>query len=163
MKTDYIITLPDGSQTTMEVTNQNMPQFNMDGLIGAELEEACASLFSNLGWDVKKETIITLEKGVFRPDIELSDGGKVYGYVEVVTSMEPKDLVAKQQTIKVIMDKCKPELFVLTNGIIFDIFYNGNFAGTQSVPPTPETLKEKKRLTAYANALLKMHGGTNDD
>lgn len=160
--TDYTVQLSDGSEITMEVRNTDIPQINMEGLSREELEEACAQLFSNLGWRVKKEQIVTLETGSFCPDIVLSDGDRDCGYVEVVTSMEPEALLKKKEAIQVIIDKCKPELFVLTNGMVFDIFYNGKFAGSQTTPPSVDTMKRNARLMAYYNAVMKMKKENKD-
>lgn len=159
---DYIVKMADGTEVKMEVTNTDIPKIDMGGLSGQELESACATLFSNLGWVVKEEQIVTLERGTFRPDLVLSDGDKDYGFVEVVTSMEPKALAAKREAIQVIMDKCKPDLFILTNGVVFDIFYNGKFAGSQTIPPSIETVRSNSRLMAYANAFMKMQNGKKE-
>lgn len=157
---DYNVILPNGEEILMEVTEKSIPQkldnINIEELSEAELKEICANLFSNLGWTVKNEQIITLETGTFQPDIVLSDGKKDYGFVEVITSMDPKTIQEKKEVIQVIMDKCKPDLFILTNGMVFDIFYNGKFTGSQSTPPSINTVKRNARLTSYYNALMKL-------
>lgn len=160
---DYTLKMPDGSTVTMEVTNKNIPPIDVEGLTGDELGSACAKLFSNLGWIVKEEQIVTLETGTFCPDIVLSDGTKDCGFVEVVTSMEPKEIAQKKETIQVIMDKCKPEVFILTNGMIFDIFYKGKFIGSQSTPPSVDTVRKHARLTAYYNAFVEMQKGKKNE
>ena len=134
----------------------------MEGLSREALEDACAQLFSNVGWRVKKEQIVTLETGSFCPDIVLSDGDRDCGYVEVVTSMEPQALLEKKKDIQVIIDKCKPDLFVLTNGMIFDIFYKGKFVGSQTTPPSVDTIRRNARLKAYYDAFIKLQKGKSD-
>lgn len=159
---DYKVTMPDGEEITVEVTNKEIPPINIQGMSGKELEAECVKLFSNLGWTVKVEQIVELETGTFRPDIVLSDGDKDCGYVEVITSMGYKELTQKQEVIQVIMDKCKPEVFIVTNGVVFDIFYNGEFAGSQTTPPSIDTVRRISRLKAYYNAYAKMQKGKKD-
>lgn len=75
---------------TMEETNKGIPEIDLEGLEGKDLEEACARLFSNLGWNVNEGQIISYETGTISPDIVLSDGSKVCGFVEVISSMKPE-------------------------------------------------------------------------
>ena len=156
MKNNYIMQFPDGTEVTTELSKTQIPDINMEGLSGSELKEACKKLFNNLGWKIKQDSIVKMESGIFEPDIILQINGKDCGYVEVITSYEQQDIIDKQEVVKAIIDECKPRVFVLTNGKVFDIFYDGIFSCTQSLPPTMEDVERHERLSAYLKSLMKI-------
>ena len=113
--------------------------------------ERCIKIFTNLGWSVECER--TIEGLSLRPDIVLSFEGKTYGYVEVVGDKDIDIVVRKKEEIAYYLENNKPEIFILTNGIIFDIFYEGRYSNTLTVPPSPENYKAYKRLNVYFEKL----------
>lgn len=150
---DYVVKMADGSEIVIEGIER--PLIHMDELSGQDLEKACMILFSNLGWSVKTQQRLAYESETFCPDLVLSDGNKDYGFVEIVTSMDNNTLIKKKKIIQLIIEKYKPELFILTNGIIFDVFYDGKYKGSQTTPPSLETVKRNERIRAYCEALMK--------
>lgn len=153
---DYIVTMPDGTKTVMEVNNVDTLPINITNLSGKALEDACLRLFSNLGWTVRKEEVVNVASGMVQPDFVLSDGDREFGYVEVITSTNADSLAQKKNVIQVMVDQCKPDVFIITNGMVFDIFYKGKFAGSMSNPPSPATVKQNARLMSYCNAFMKL-------
>ncbi|PHU35384.1 hypothetical protein [Pseudobutyrivibrio ruminis] len=154
MKRDY--TLPDGTVIEVNAKKETIPDIDVSKMSEQELENHCVELFSKFGWDVRKEEIVKLEKGSFRADLVIGDGGRDYGFVEVVSSSTPEGMIKKKESIECIMDACKPDVCILTNGTVFDIFYKGEYTGTQEVPPTPEDLRRTNRLLAYAKAFKEL-------
>ena len=133
--------------------DSNIPEIDMTRLKENELEVACVKLFSNLGWDAKLASDVSFGTRTLRPDIVLSDGLKDCGYVEVISSMKPESIWRKKEQIQFIIDKCKPAIFILTNGIVFDVFYDGKYSGSNSTPPSIHTFKTLYRGREYSNAL----------
>lgn len=111
------------------------------------LESQCVELFTNLGWNVERGG--NTEGEIFRPDITLSYQGHTYGYVGIMGNMDIDMLKEKKKRIASFLETEKPTLFVLTNGGSFDIFYNGKYATTQTIPPSPEGIYTMRRLMAY--------------
>lgn len=160
MKRDYI--LEDGTVIEVDVKKESIPDINVSEMTEKELEEHCVNLFADFGWDVRKEEIVKCEKGTFRADLVLGDGSKDYGFVEIVSNSSPDDIIRKKESIECIMDACKPDVCVLTNGTVFDVFYRGQYSGSQDVPPTPDDINRINRLTAYMKAFNDMKGKKNE-
>ncbi len=117
----------------------------------SEVESHCINIFTNLGWDVEREKIV---EGInFRPDITLSYNGQTCGFVEIVADMSIEIIKRKKDLMTSFLDEVKPRLFVLTNGESFDIFYNGKYATTQTVPPSPEGMSAMGRIMMYYEKL----------
>ncbi len=157
---DYAVKMADGSEIVIEGIER--PLIHMDELSEQNLEKACIILFSNLGWSVKTQQRLVYESETFCPDLILSDRNKVYGFVEIVTSMDNNTLIRKKKTIQLILEKYKPELFILTNGIIFDVFYNGKYKGSQTTPLSLETVKQNERIRVYYETLMKREKEENN-
>ena len=110
-----------------------------------ELVQVVSKIFSNLGWTVN------LQKKVFfgdRPhslDIVLLFSEHVCGIVEVFAPLKTKNIMAKREQIKTIINYLKPEIFILTNGFVFEIFYDGKFFNSQSIPPSIQTFHQIKK------------------
>lgn len=114
-----------------------------------QIEKECAQVFSNLGWDIDQESVIELEHQRYRPDITLTYKGIVYGYVEVVGQFSFECLKRKKEQINKLIEFSKTKLFILTEGESYDIFYDGKYVATQTVPPSPEGVRAIRRLMAY--------------
>ena len=99
----------------------------------------CHQLFQNLGWDVSQEERI--EDAAYRFDLALRHRGKLYGFVEVVCS---DNLTEKAVALCNIIDGYIKEneipIFIITNGIVYDLYVAGEFFGVLSVPPTPKNI-----------------------
>lgn len=160
---DYIVNTPDGGQVLIEVKNKEIPSLNVENMTEEELSIACAEMFMNLGWKVERENIVHLEKEIFRPDLTLSDGNKDVGYVEIVTSSNPKELVRKKEQIQIVIDKFKPDLFILTNGMVYDIFINGKYTDSVTTPPSIYTIQQRARLFTYYEAFMNLYKKKGED
>ena len=134
----------------------------IDGDWDSKLEANCANLFANLGWGVGKGERID---GVpYIPDITLLHHGDVYGYVDVVGEMMVDMLIKKKESIESFLTGVKPKLYILTNGKSFDVFYNGKYATTQTVPPSPDVVTFADRMTTYYSYFRKIYkGGTHNE
>ena len=99
----------------------------------SEIEKQMVDLFQKQGWDCKltSEPIRVAEGNSFIPDITLENDGRVFGYVECYG-----DVIAekKQEQILYILDTCKPELFILTNGANYEVYFDSKYVGSMTVP-----------------------------
>ena len=121
--------------------------------VDSAVELQCMNLFENLGWTVELQKRI---KGLcFTPDLALISEGRVCGYVETIGDQD-KDigllLRKKDQVLNYIITS-KPDLFVFTNGAVFDVFYHGHYFATQTVPPAPDGFLTMNRLMTYYEKL----------
>ena len=99
----------------------------------------CHQLFQNLGWDVSQEERI--EDAAYRFDLALRHRGKLYGFVEVVCSDNlTEKAVALCNIIDGYIKENKTAIFIITNGHVYDVYVEGTFFGTLSIPPTPENI-----------------------
>lgn len=131
----------------------DLSQTNTEYMNEAEIVDVCLSLFTNLGWNVKREETIDHNGTPLKMDLSLYDGNTLDGYVEIVTYMTPSALITKKKAINIILSEYKPTVFILTNGMTFDVFYNGLWGGTVSSPPSITTVRRFSRLMMYQNAL----------
>lgn len=154
---DYV--LKDGTVIEVDIKESKLPDMDIFKLSGQELEQYCVDLFTRLGWKVKKEDVLSVETGNFRADMIIGDGKKDYGFVEVISANSINSVIEKKEQLQCIIDKCKPEICILTNGLVFDIFYKGTYTGTQTTPPTLEDVNRMNRLMAYYNALNNISEG----
>ena len=105
-----------------------------------EIIQKCATIFENLGWDVRTEEIFELgRKNPFRFDMILRHNGEVYGFVEVINRDNLKERAEKiLEVLSSVVGDLKPKVFIITNGFSFDVYHFGKFYGSLTVPPTPE-------------------------
>ncbi len=116
---------------------------------GPLLEARMCEQFSKYGWDCNKinKKIEISPNSFFYPDITLSKDNHVYGFVDCYLGSITK---RKLETVIFILEQYKPELFILTNGISYEVYFDCKYVGTMTVPMG---YNEFKRLFAYASAL----------
>ena len=119
---------------------------------GDMLEINMTELFSKNGWECNRQVRIKDTSGrIYIPDITLTKDGKEYGFVECVYG----DI--SEQKIKQIMymiDMLKPQLFILTDGVSFEVYLDSKYIGTMNTPLSYESFVERSRLLEYYNAIL---------
>lgn len=114
---------------------------------GTELENRCQVLFENLGWEVTKE--MPKESNLFMSDLALWNNSELYGYVEIITAFDSKALQKRKNEIIDMLSSIKPKIFIITNGFSFDVFYDGFYSTTLSVPPAADDVDRARRLFLY--------------
>lgn len=106
------------------------------GELKSDIVQRCVTIFTRLGWEVNVgESVKILPRKSIKPTFVLRHNGEIYGFVEVTTSTNVKNL---GELIDTVIINVKPPIFVLTNGYAFEIFHLGESYGTLTVPPTPD-------------------------
>ena len=123
--------------------------------MGAEnnLELEVAQVFSNLGWNVTMDSG-KADNGLVT-DLQLVSDGKVCGYVEVFSLSSREAAVRKKERVQKIVKEMRPDFFILTNGVLYDVFFDGNYVTSMTVPPSPERVAQMRRLAIYYSAFRK--------
>ena len=133
------------------------------------LEKEIAQRFQDSGWDCMFHTqrLKTPDGRMFCPDIVLAKDGKVYGYVECFT---PQLLTPDRvNRITYGVEELKPEIFVLTDGVNYEVYFDGKYLGTMTVPMSFSRFGQLKRFDYYAKRLnggkdlLEEKDGENSD
>ena len=100
-----------------------------------QFEEGIREQFQRLGWG----TPYGQNSSVY--DFYLCWQGKTYGGVDCFYCGDVRRIKTfvdrKVAKIKSILEKDKPPIFVMTNGGVFDVYYDGVFMYTLSSPPDP--------------------------
>ena len=151
-KLDYIFS----NGVVVEITGQGRGQGNSNSMPakGAMLEEWVFKSFSRQGWDCEKSPywIDMPNKSRFCPDIVLTKEGKIYGFVECYAGQQ---LMKKKDGILYIVDHLKPELFVLTDGSYYEVYFNGRYVDTMTVPISFLGFSQLRRMKTYYDLLGK--------
>lgn len=118
----------------------------------------CAADYRNLGWGVKISITHKTEDGTeYTPDLTLYDSDhNVLGYVECVDLDKLDEAAEKYGDIKFILEKTAPSYFVITNGYLFEQYYNGVPAKVMTTPVSYDSYSQYRRLSAYVDAYKKM-------
>lgn len=103
---------------------------------GLELESKCYELFVNLGWQVNREV-----QNTHRFDLELRHNNEFFGYVELFLNLNQKQLKNKVALIRKTIEETKTPLLVVSDGVVFDVYYFGRYVGRRLNPPNPEGVK----------------------
>ena len=125
-----------------------IPQ-SIAGLSRKELVELCVNVFSRLGWNVKKNKKIICDPFILKSDIVLLLGEKEYGYVDVVTDFSKDSLIKEKKQVQLVIENVKPKLFILTNGMEYDVFWDGIFTQKCTIPPSVHSIRFCNRMEAY--------------
>lgn len=118
---------------------------------GIELERRVAEVFAKEGWECKSDP--SAWTGF---DITLRKDDHIYGYVEtyICDKQNPHFFAHfmknKMQHIQQHLDELKPELFILTDGMSYEIYFNCKYAMTTTVPIGYHEYKTLCRLSAYS-------------
>ena len=109
-----------------------------------EAREKCNTIFTRLGWKVSVDKYYKYDTNCksIKPTFILRYNGKVYGFVEIVTS--DGDFVKKckkaSALIETVIKDIKPPIFIVSNGYVYDLFILGESCGTLTVPPMPDEI-----------------------
>ena len=124
---------------------------------GPELEKRMLNLFSKQGWDCTQTYKIRLSDDLcLIPDITLAKDDHIYGFVECfLGSINERH----RERIIYLLETYKPELFIITNGLHYEVYFDGKYVGTMTVPIGYYEFSQRKRLQTYADML----GGSEDD
>lgn len=128
----------------------------------SELEAQVRKMFADQDWDCDMDYTLKFKDHNFRPDITLSKNGKVIGYVECY-SKHKRMTPEFQQQILHIFDIVKPELFILTDGVVFETYVDGDYKGTMTVPISYQSYSTPKRLFAYAQKFKEVSDAKNSN
>lgn len=95
---------------------------------GPELEAHIINIFTKAGWNC----VFAKEPSSF--DVVLTKGGVEYGYVEAIYMMNGRALKRKVEKIKACLEELKPMLFIVTNGTVFETYFDGVYYATTTIP-----------------------------
>jgi hypothetical protein len=96
-----------------------------------DLEKQCADMFLSAGWTVKREAQCQ------SPDLILYYRGKMFGYVEIFLFLDEENVRRKISIIANGAATAKTPIFIVTNGVFFDVYYYGRYCGRRTCLPTP--------------------------
>jgi hypothetical protein len=102
-----------------------------------DLEKRCADMFLSAGWAVERETRVQLGGRSFVPDLALEYQGQNFGYVEIFSFQNEQDTRRKIDIAANYAKLIKSPVFVVTNGVFFDVYYYGSYCGRRTCLPTP--------------------------
>lgn len=122
-----------------------------------ELEEKMIKAFSDVGWDCLRATSSK------QFDITLSKDGREYGYVETYICKNPRMMKNKIERIQSYLEESKPKLFILTDGISFENYFDGEYFSTTTIPVGYFEYSQRNRLMAYYNMFKEMQNGKKGD
>lgn len=156
---DFII---DSNNAEINIETTGTPAYkpvDISNLSGPDLEKYIMQAFEEQGWDCKasSERIVISEGKYFAPDITLMKNGEILGFVECyITRNSASILSKKQEQIMFILEQYRPQIFILTNGISFETYFDCKYAGTMTVPISYHTYSQKNRLMKYYEMISKM-------
>jgi hypothetical protein len=102
-----------------------------------DLEKRCADMFLSAGWAVKRETRVQFGDRSFVPDLTLDYQGESFGYVEIFSFQNEQNTRRKIDIAASYATSIKSPVFVVTNGVFFDVYYYGRYCGRRTCLPTP--------------------------
>lgn len=123
---------------------------------GIELENRMADLFMKAGWECEHMA------SNMPFDITLKKEDIVYGYVETYICKNPRILKEKVERIQKYLDEIKPKLFILTDGISFETYFDGVYFSTTTIPVGYYEFSQMNRLMTYAKKIKEMHDGKSE-
>ncbi len=91
-------------------------------------------IFEAAGWrcDTKPENLRFSNGMPFKPDLKISNGNSFCGYVEIY--LPHRDKIEKMKYVLGILKTFNPELFILTNGESYEVYFDGKYKGSMTVP-----------------------------
>ena len=114
---------------------------------GSLLEKKVLEMFSQQGWDCNfEQKMIEMPGRMFVPDITLMKDGQIHGFVECISGNVTHK---KREQVLHIISEYKPKLFILTDGISYEVYINSKFIGTMSTPLSYEAYSRQARLLMY--------------
>ena len=158
---DYRIQNSDGPFFDVEIKEKHVfePIKDISTLTEKERAVECAKMFERMGWNVSRECKVELSSGDVYMDMAITAEPGLDGYVEMVATDNLEGYIKKKNTVQAIMEEKCPYIFVITNGMVFDVYLDGKPAGTRTVLPSPESILRERRLLAYNNMLKNMQAG----
>lgn len=152
---DALISLElDTNPSTKNQSTASYTPEDINRLSPIELEHYILKIFTEQGWNCRMHQKIpqTTNGSVFTPDITLMNDASVIGFIECYVSREASSISdEKQRRLLYILEAYKPSIFILTDGLTFETYFDGNYVGTTTVPINYHTYSQWKRLEAYAN------------
>lgn len=110
------------------------------GMKEIELEKQIIKDFEAAGWTVKIPAPFTIDGcKQIRPDIEIFDDDKSFGYVEIKKCLNPRMMLQKVEQWKDIVSKLKPLLFIITDGVEYHVSIRGKEFEVLHFVPRPKT------------------------
>lgn len=114
---------------------------NGKAIMGMELEIRVFNAFSHAGWEC------IMANSTRSHDITLTKNGKVFGYIEIYICSNVNAFKRKIERIIHAVKEEKPPVFILTDGITFETYFDGVYYDTLTLPVSYTLFLNRERLT----------------
>ena len=142
-----------------------------------DIKNKCIEVFKKYGWSVERDHVLLYENsgslsvdfaliGEITQQFDFEDIDQTYqlewsyktegicGYVLVLHPENKEDVKEIKEKLNILLTRVKPKVLFVTDGNVFETYFNGVYYDTLMVPLKAENLEQSIRVHMYAKKLI---------